>query len=278
MRINRKMIRFMKFWHFFIFATILYACATLNRTHSPEELERTLDNALIEIPIIYLKNGNSISLGGYFKDAKSEFDKISSENQIPLVIYLHGCGGIGINSLRDMEFLVNNNYAVILPDSFARNFRPKGCNPSTKKGGFFRGVLKMRLAEARYAHEAAKALPWVNKQKIFMMGHSEGGITTAKYDHGGLAGRIIMGWSCHAGWAEYAGISGLGNEPIISFVASKESWLTGEHRSGDCGSFMGKRPNTESVIVDVSIPTHWVGYDPEVKKKILQFLKANSEP
>ena len=42
--------------------------------------------------------------------------------------------------------------------------------------------------------------------------------------------------------------------------------------------FMSFRPNSESIVVDVSTPTHWIGYDPEVKKKILQFLKANSGP
>ena len=272
------MIKFLKIWVFLILAITVYACAAINSAFDPDEVGRTLDNALLEIPVMYLKKDNSTSLGGYFKDVKPEFDKISSEKKIPIVIYLHGCTGIDFETLRDMEFLARNNYAVIIPDSFARNFRPKGCDPATKKGGFFRGVLTMRLEEARHAHEVAKTLPWVDKHKIFMMGHSEGGITTAKYARGGLAGRIIMGWGCHAGWPEYTGISGPRDEPIISFIASKESWLTFVNVSGDCGSFMSFRPNSESIVVDVSKPTHWIGYDPEVKKKILQFLKANSGP
>jgi hypothetical protein len=272
------MTRLLQFWLYPIIATTVSACAAFKSTYDPDELGRTLDYALLEIPIVYLKKGNSTSLGGYFKDVKPEFDKISSDKKIPLVIYLHGCDGIHLSVLKDMEFLVRNNYAVIVPDSFARNFRPKGCDPVTKKGGFFRGVLTMRLAEARHAHELAKTLTWVDKQNIFMMGQSEGGITTARYARGGLAGKIIMGWTCHAGWPEYAGIAGPKDEPIISFVASKESWLIGKNRSGDCGSFMKFRPNSESIVVDVSTPTHWVGYDPEVQEKILQFLKTNRRP
>jgi len=272
------MIRLLQFIFFPILGITICACAAITSVVDPDELDRTLDNALLEIPIMYLKKGTSTSLGGYFKDVRPEFDKISSEKKIPLVIYLHGCAGIDFETLRDMEFLARNNYAVIVPDSFARNFRPKGCDPHAKKGGFFRGVLAMRLAEARHAHEVAKTLPWVDKHKIFMMGHSEGGIATAKYARGGLAGRIIMGWNCHAGWTEYAGISGPRDEAIISFVASKESWLKSPNSYGDCGSFMGFRPNSESIVVDVSKPTHWVGYDPDVQKKILQFLKANSRP
>jgi hypothetical protein len=272
------MIKLLQFWIFPIIGITICACAAINSVSDPDELGRTLDNALLEIPIVYLNKGNSTSLGGYFKDVKLEFARISNKKKIPTVIYLHGCDGIHLAALKDMDFLVRNNYAVIVPDSFARNFRPKSCDPFTKKGSFFRGVLSMRLAEARHAHEVAKTLPWVDKHRIFMMGHSEGGVTTAKYAHGGLAGRIIMGWTCHAGWTEYSGISGPNDEPVLSFVASKESWLIGPVVLGDCGSYMTFRPNSESVVVDVSMPTHWVGYDPDVQEKILQFLKSNRKP
>ena len=272
------MIRILQIGFLPILAIIVCACAALKSVYDPDELGRTLDNAIVEIPVVYLKKGNSTSLGGYFKDVKPNFAMISSEKKIPIVIYLHGCAGITLSALKDMDFLVRNNYAVIMPDSFARNFRPKVCDPFTKEGDFFRGVLSMRLAEARHAHEVVKTLPWVDKHRIFMMGQSEGGVTTARYGHGGLSGRIIMGWTCNAGWPEYSGISGPNDEPVLSFVASKEAWLPGTQVSGDCGNYMTFRPNSESVVVDVSMPTHWVGYDPEVQEKILQFLKANRKP
>ena len=266
------MIRLLQIGFLPILAITVCACPAVTSFFDPDELGRTLDNALLEIPDMYLKKGNSTSLGGYFKDVKPNFAMISSEKKIPIVIYLHGCAGITLSALRDMDFLVRNNYAVIVPDSFARNFRPKNCDVFTKEGS-------MRLAEARHAHEVVKTLPWVDKHKIFMMGHSEGGNTTAQYARGGLAGRIIMGWTCHAGeWTEYAGISGPNDEPILSFVASNESWLTDPGELGDCGDFMFFRPNSESIVVDVSTPTHWVGYDPEVKAKILHFLKTNRRP
>jgi poly(3-hydroxybutyrate) depolymerase len=272
------MIRLLRFLFIStIFATV-YACTAFKSIYDPDELGRTLDNALIEIPIIYLNKDNSTSLGGYFKDVKLEFAKISNKQKIPLVIYLHGCDGIHLSALKDMDFLVRNNYAVIVPDSFARKFRPKSCDHTTYKGGLFRGILSMRLAEARHTHQIVKTLPWVDKHKIFMMGQSEGGITTAKYSHGGLAGRIITGWTCHSGWPDHAGISGPKDEPILSFVASNDPWFNKPPLSGDCGSFMSFRPNSKSIVIDVSTPTHWVGYHPEVQAKILQFLKANRRP
>ena len=271
------MKRLLQFWYFPVLATTVCACAAFNSISDPDELGRTLDYALLEIPTIYLKKGTP-SLGGYFKDVKPEFDKISSEKKIPLVIYLHGCDGIHLSLLKDMDFLVRNNYAVIAPDSFARKFRPRSCDPSTYTGGLFRGVLSFRLAEARHAHEVAKTLPRVDKKNIFMMGFSEGGITTARYGRGGLAGRIILGWTCNAGWPEYAGISGPRNEPILAVVASNDPWFTTSATMGDCGDFMLFRPNSESIVIDVSTPTHWVGYCPEVKAKILHFLKTNRRP
>ena len=139
-----------------------------------------------------------------------------------------------------------------------------------------RDVLDFRLAEASYAHEAAKNLPWVDKRNIFMMGFSEGGITTAQYRRGGLAGRIILGWTCNVGWHEYDGISGPWDEPILAVVASKDPWFRKPSSSGHCGSSMFFRRNAESVVVNVNF--HDVQRLPEVQEKILKFLEANRRP
>ena len=128
------------------------------------------------------------------------------DKKIPLVLYLHGCAGFDWHTNHDISFLLRNGYAVLAPNSNARKYRPTSCDPMTLVGGLFRGILAFRLAEAGHAHEAAKNLAWVDKANIFMMGFSEGGITAAQYDRGGLAGRIILGWTCNAGWPEYNGI------------------------------------------------------------------------
>lgn len=263
-------------------------CAAIGAINDPDELSRTLDKAFVGIPLTYselpapagteaiLKIIGDEFVIGAMKDVMHDLGNIPDRMKIPLVIYMHGCAGLTGDERGDVRFLVRNNYAVIAPDSFARIFRPKSCDPYTYTGGLFRDVLGFRLAEARHAHEFANRLPWVDKQNIFMMGFSEGGIATARYSRGGLAGRIILGWTCNSGWPEYAGISGPKDDPILAVVASNDPWFTIPAIMGDCGDFMLFRSNSESVAINTRL--HAVQSLPEVRGRILQFLKANGRP
>jgi dienelactone hydrolase len=246
--------------------------------NAPDELARTLDYAVVAIPAQYFKWDvpSGMSTMGRMKDVAQDLTKIAGENRIPLVIYLHGCNGLDQSSSIDIEFLLSKGYAVLAPSSFARKYKPKSCEPSTYTGGLHRDVLLFRLAEASYAHQAANNLSWVDKRNIFMMGFSEGGLTTARYGRGGLAGRIILGWTCNSGWPEYRGIAGPRDEPILAVVASKDPWFRNPSTSGDCGSWMFFRRNAESVVVDLNI--HGVQLFPEVREKIVKFLELNRRP
>ena len=57
----------------------------------------------------------------------------SPDQALPLVLYLHGCTGIGNFAFFDK--LASSGYAVIAPDSFARRLRPRQCDPARSSGG-----------------------------------------------------------------------------------------------------------------------------------------------
>ena len=208
---------------FLFSATWLSACATMYTANDPDELVRTFNKAIVAIPRTYYKKYGNEMVYGTFQDVKYDLLHIPKNTKIPLVIFLHGCDGLG-SSPGEVSFLARNNYAVIAPNSYARKYKPINCDPYTHRGGLHRGVIFFRLAEAEFAHEIAKTLPWVDKSNIFMMGHSEGGWATAKYTRS-LAGRIITGATCNSGWPEYSGISGPRDEPILAIVASKDPWF-----------------------------------------------------
>lgn len=253
------------------------SCATIGKTNNPEELTRTFERATIVIPK-HINPNDPLSSKRVLTDEvryiKKELDNIPSGSDIRLIIYMHGCGTSGgMNDFRLFHFLANNGYAILAPNSFARKYKPRSCDPETYTGGFHRGVLGFRIAEAQYAYEAAKKMPWVDKQNIFMMGYSEGGITTAKFPNGGLAGRIILGWTCNAGWPEYDGISGPRDVPVLAVVASNDPWFMHPSLSGHCGdSFFAKR-NIESIVIDADL--HAIYTLTRVRYKILQFLQKN---
>ena len=249
------------------------SCATIKRSNSPEELARTFNNAIIVIP----KHDNPHDpfaskrvLVDEVKNVKKTFEGIPADSSIPLIIYMHGCGGKF--DFWMFNFLAHNGYAVLAPNSFAREYKPKSCIPETVTGGLHRGVLSFRLAEANYAHEAIKKMPWVDKKNIFMMGFSEGGITTAQYPHGGLAGRIILGWTCNAGWPEYDGISGPRDVPILAVVASGDPWFRDPSLSGDCSDTLFPRKHIESIVIDTDY--HAIHSLTSVKDRILRFMVA----
>lgn len=266
---------------YFLVVALLATCATMNRSNNPEELARTLDRAIIAIPVSkYLKDIDSESdyadVYDKFSQVKNKMVKIPDEVNIPLVIYMHGCYGI---TWRDHDhyiaFFFENNYAVLAPNSYAREYKPISCYPWRHTGALHRDVLRFRLAEARFAYEFAKTLPWVDKQNIFLVGWSEGGITTARYRHGGLAGRVILGWTCNSGWPEYRGISGPRDEPILAVVSPKDPWFDNPWSRGHCGNFMTFRKNSESVVLDEPY-IHDVLELPSVQEKVIKFLRAHT--
>lgn len=272
-------VRFLQLSICFLPVFWLSACATMDTANAPDELVRTLDDAIVAIPAKYFKGNvpSGMLTWRRMKDVAKDLTKIAGEKKIPLVIYLHGCAGFDDYARQDFNFLLSNGYAVLAPLSFARKYKPQSCDPKNNEGGLHRGVLDFRLAEASYAHRAANSLPWVDKRNIFMMGFSEGGITAAQYRHGGLAGRIILGWTCcNNVWPEYSGISGPQDEPILAVVASNDPWFSNPWTYGHCGSWMSSRQNAESVVVNVNF--HHVQSLPEVKEKILKFLEVNRRP
>ena len=66
----------------------------------------------------------------------------------------------------------------------ARKKYAQSCDTTISKGGLYRSVLKIRLIDAEHAVTQAKKLDWVDKNNVFLVGHSEGGITTARYNPG----------------------------------------------------------------------------------------------
>jgi dienelactone hydrolase len=103
------------------------------------------------------------------------FEKPSSSGPIPVVILLHGCGGMHeITALPNWaQFLHQLGYATFYPDSFT----PRGVNNDCDKSSLFG-------EQARDAFAAANALsarPDVLRSKIAVLGQSHGGAAIVRY-------------------------------------------------------------------------------------------------
>ena len=140
----------------------------------PDELERVWQASLVRVPD---------QEGKLIQTRIAEFNSTSLEikKKYPTVIYLHGCSGIWAGTIRRINFLAKNGFAVIAPPSFVRAKYPRSCSVYEQAGGMYRDTIKMRQNDAGNAIEKAKNLAWVDENNMFLMGLSEGGITAATF-------------------------------------------------------------------------------------------------
>ena len=240
----------------------------------PAEMERAWQAALVRIP----KSG-----GRYVSTTIAELQegRISPEGAWPTVIYMHGCTGIWSGTKSRINFLARNGYAVVAPASFARLKYPQSCHPDTNQGGLYRPTLKMRQNDAGYAIAKAKTLPWVDKSNVFLMGLSQGGITTATFSSSrgehSLRARIVEGWTCHAGWTEYAGTNAPESEPVLTLVGAKDPWFRNYWNQGSCGRFLSKSNGSRSVVYSKGrlSTRHELLEAREVQQTVLDFLSSH---
>ncbi|MDW3095385.1 MAG: dienelactone hydrolase family protein [Gammaproteobacteria bacterium] len=236
----------------------------------PDELERVWKAALVRIPKDNGKFDSSI-----MKDLTQKADTIKKH---PTIIYLHGCSGVWEGTYRRLNFFAKSGFAVIAPVSFAREKYPQSCDVKSHKGSMYRFTLKMRQIDAGYAIEKAKQLDWVDPNNVFLVGLSQGGVTTATYSskNPGMSvkARVIEGWTCHAGWHEYRGINASKNEPVLSVLGYKDPWFKNSWSRGDCGSYMKNEASRSVVFKDGHLSTrHELLENKSVQNIVLDFLK-----
>lgn len=239
----------------------------------PAEIHRTWDSA-----IVYLPNGDQ----KFIKSSVSELQsgEIEYEKILPAVIYMHGCSGIWPGTHMRMQFLAGNGFVVIAPASLAREKYPRSCKVENYTAGLYRQTLKMRQADAGYAIEQVKELPFVDEDKIVLMGLSQGGITTATFEardkRQNVRARIIEGWTCHDDWPEYNGLRAPASEPVLALVGIDDPWFRTDS-SGDCQSFLNPQNGSVSIVYKVAplAGSHELMEFNSPKKQVLQFLRRH---
>lgn len=167
---------------------------------------------------------------------------IETDKPYPVVIYLHGCSGIGPTDKRWGPFLKDLGFIVVQPESLKRD-RPISCDPAARKGGLFKGVSKLRLEEVDYARDQISKSTWADKKQIFLMGHSEGGVTAALTTRSDLRGIIISAWHCGT-----TGLRTAEGVPVLSLDHDSDPWYPGI-AGGGCGKLFGDRPNSKMVTL-----------------------------
>lgn len=245
---------------------------------APSEIRRTWDAAIVQLPRAE-KGGVRTQMRHL---AAAPTDTISG--QYPLVIYLHGCDGLGAWSLRYMDMFAGQGYAVIAPASMARTRYPISCNPATNEGGLYDGSVRMRAADAEYTIAEARKLPWVDPENIFVVGYSQGGTTTAFLKTPGkpaLAGRVIVANTCTNRWPGqryHAGVNAPESEPVLALLGVRDPWfVNNQWAKGDCGASLSKTNGSKNVVFTSGAiaNSHDLLDFPQGRAEVFAFMAAN---
>lgn len=170
----------------------------------------------------------------------------------PVVVYMHGCSGIWSGTRARVKLMADLGFVVIAPASFARRKYARSCNSEAHRGSLYRGALPLRQFDAEHALVRLRALPFVDHERIVLMGFSEGAIVAATYrarqSAGHITHRVIEGWTCHAGWPEYDGLNAARNEPVLALLGANDPWFRRPALKGHCGTRMSRRNDSRSVV------------------------------
>jgi len=227
----------------------LAGCYLSRSADLPDELDRTWNAATVVVPLSRLDPALE-DVAGSMAPLEERLAALRPDRRLPLVVFLHGCNGLHRGYQADLDFLRGRGWAVVAPDSFARDYKPRSCEWRSRSAGFHPGVIGFRLAEAEHAVARARAFPWVDPERIVLMGQSEGGLATANYTGDGLAGRVILGWTCQIPWPPLWGLRGDRTAPVLSVVSRDDDWFQRWFLAGDCGRDMGGFADGRSLVLD----------------------------
>jgi len=205
---------------------------------------------------------------------KAALARIDRRAHASVVVFLHGCNGVGEEEESLKLILMQNGYATFMPNSFARAGRLSNCVSGEQITGLNPEALTWRQEEIDFAVTQLHALPWVGR--VYAIGFSEGAMAVASYPGDDLAGLIILGWHCQ-GNPPFDGIKARPNLPVLSVIGDQDPWYRAR-ADYHCGDLFEGRSNARSVILPHN--GHAIINSPDVanaeaaRKAILEFLAS----
>jgi dienelactone hydrolase len=177
-------------------------------------------------------------------------DMLQTPSKYPVLIYLHGCGGLNEDSQAWGRTIKNLGFIVVQPDSFAIPGRKSNCDSKAQRGGLIKGfdVWRLRSFELQNALDELNKIDWVQKDQIFLMGHSEGALTASRTSVSGFKAVIASGYWCYEDLELKHGSS-----PFLFLNWQDDPWFrakSNERNPGICQKHADRRPGTQQVIIE----------------------------
>lgn len=246
----------------------------------PAQLAKTWENGFVFVPGAVIGDFTYGRLGA--PSVRSRLAALPDGVRFPLVIFLHDAGGVTGKVNRLLKALEVENFAMVLPDSYARDGRRFDCEGRTwdpENCAMAPDIYLARRAELIHAVEAARRLPWVDRANVFLVGSGEGAIAVALW--GGeveVSGYVVADWTCTAPadrpW--YDGLRIPAGRPTLALATRGHRWADRPGWIGTCADRAAAGAALTAATIDSGIRN--VFELPEARRALIEFLYANLRP
>ena len=250
-------------------ALVLQSCTPPEGTRGESGIALTWESARVFLPGALVGQGAQHPRGLMSAPYIQETIALRAPGaRFPVILYLHGCAELfDIGSVGD--FFAARGYAVIAPDSFANPGRPPPCNAETRRqGSGWQNVRRLRQQEIRLAVQRLRALPWVDWNRMYLFGISQGGRAATLYGGDEFRGHIALDTHC-AGSHNAHVLHVPATTPLLAIMAKHDPWYRGSGAAPACR--VGNRPHSRSLVLDTSI--HGVFTFSRTRKEIHDFMR-----
>jgi dienelactone hydrolase len=252
--------------------TLLAGMSTPVAGSEMDDVARTWNAAVVAIRI-EAPDLRRVVLGGridadYIVDI---LDGMTPQYPQPAIIFLPDCDYRynDPEARQQIKFMASLGYVVWAPDSFARENRPTSCDLQERRfesDAPNEQIHELRREEANYAIAQVLSLPWVDRDRIFLVGAGEGADALLSFDHEALAGRIAVSPSCTFGATQV-------RIPTFVMRADRDVWYDSEHwpeATDACERLFRNDPGVE--IATVSGALHDPLIYPEARTRFSNFI------
>jgi hypothetical protein len=217
-------------------------------THTADSLAQVVQQADVFLPARATGAGDFF---GKFRDAPA-----TTGAKVAVVVFLHGSSGLGSAAIADFQrWLGSLGIASVAPNSFALPGRVTYKSPIDKPA--YERIHALRLSEIEPAVQALAAQPWADRNRLILIGTSEGSVPVARYTGGEFAARVIYAWSCESNYFVESPRSAFSDgKPVLNIISASDpffsksnTWLGNPAAAGHCGAALKGHPNAAVLLI-----------------------------
>lgn len=237
----------------------------------------SFDKAFVGIPKGVL--GISEPFYGTLDEALQKMPNLKNfVKKLPTVVYMQGSGDFHKNGEIYRQWITGEGgYIFFAPNTHAVNNRPTYSSPVPKS--YYEKVHTFRQAEIDQVVKRIDELPFIDLNKTFLIGFSEGGLAAARYAGNAFVGRIVLGWSCEPGYyTNYPKIGAQPTDPFLNIIGrddpyfgTQNPWNNEYNNDGHCGDALFNFNHAKVVLLPNT--GHGIVSNPYTKHEILNFIE-----